>query len=41
MIVFYRFVAIVDWIRNKNEDEDYAAMLSEEEFSEPKLCKWS
>ncbi|EAT40792.1 AAEL007493-PA [Aedes aegypti] len=26
-----------DWIRNKNEDEDYAAMLSEEEFSEPKL----
>lgn len=26
-----------DWIRNKNEDEDYAAMLSEEDFAEPKL----
>ncbi|KXJ82202.1 uncharacterized protein LOC109400486 [Aedes albopictus] len=26
-----------DWIRNKNDDEDYATKLDEEDFTEPKL----
>ncbi|XP_065076636.1 uncharacterized protein LOC135700143 [Ochlerotatus camptorhynchus] len=26
-----------DWLRGKNEDEEYAAMMSAEELSEPKL----